>query len=243
MIKKAKIITLAIFATSILAGPTLFSKSSPKNEMQMVDKQKGVFVLLPLPYPHDALEPYIDTLTMELHHDKHHQTYVDNLNKAVKGTKWEGKTMLEMFSEADKLPVAIKNNAGGHWNHTFYWNIMTDDKEKRKMPARLEQEIVKEFGSVEKFRQELKNTGLQRFGSGYAWLIKTADGKLKITSTANQDSPLMNTAEFQGKPLLLADVWEHAYYLKYHNLRGDFLDSFWNVISWHKVDELFFQNP
>lgn len=240
MRKKMKFAAIAI-SVFMLSGPCLLSAKKAQNEMREVEAQKTTFVLLPLPYPYDSLEPYIDKLTMHLHHDKHHQTYVDNLNKAVKGTKWEGKTLLEMFQDTDKLPVDLKNNAGGHWNHTFLWNIMTDDPSKRVMPKRLEAEIIKEFGSVDKFKAELKTAGLKRFGSGYAWLIRTKDGKLKICSTANQDSPLMNTSECQGKPLLLADVWEHAYYLKYHNLRGDFLDAFWNVINWHMVDELFFQ--
>jgi len=203
-----------------------------------VDEQKGTFTLPLLPYAYNALEPSIDERTMHLHHDKHHQTYVDNLNKAVKGTEWASRTMPEMFREAAHLPVAVRNNAGGHWNHSFYWEIMTENRELHAMPERLEKALIKAFGSIDAFKEEFRKAALTRFGSGYAWLIQTGDGSLKITSTANQDNPLMSDALIQGKPLLLCDVWEHAYYLKYTYLRADYFNAFWDVINWHKVDEL-----
>lgn len=203
-----------------------------------VDLQKGTFTLPPLTYPYNGLEPSIDERTMHLHHDHHHQTYVDNLNKAVKDTAWDAKTLPELFLEASHLPAAVRNNAGGHWNHSFYWEVMTDDKAKRVMPERLKNALIKAFGSIDAFKEEFRKASLQRFGSGYAWLIQTKEGTLQITSTANQDNPLMNDVLLKGTPLLLCDVWEHAYYLKYTYLRADYFNAFWDVINWQYVNSL-----
>lgn len=226
-----KTVALAIFTSAILIMPFIFNTENlPKSQMEIIATQTGPdFKLLPLPYAYDALEPYIDKLTLELHHDKHHKTYVDNLNKAVGGTSWEGKTFSELFQSASKLPTDIRNNAGGHWNHTFYWQVMAPGPEKKKMAEALKQEIIDNFGSIDKFREEFRNAGLKRFGSGYVWLVRTKEGLLKICSTPYQDNPLMNDAPVKGEPLLICDVWEHSYYLKYHNLRGDYLDAFFQL--------------
>lgn len=211
--------------------------------LQDVDKQKGVFVLPKLPYAYNALEPYINAKTMEIHHDRHHKAYVDNLNIAIANTKWVDKTLPELFAVASTLPESIRYDAGGHWNHTFYWVVMTGDTKKRQMSERLEKELIKNFGSVKKCREEFRNAGLARYGSGYAWIVKEPNGALKITSTPNQDNPLMNDAPVKGVPILGVDVWEHAYYLQYQNHRADYLDAFWNVIDWDTVDKLAFPSP
>ena len=218
----------------------LSAEDYPKSSLEAVDLQKGIFELPPLPYAYSALEPYIEEKIMDVHHNRHHKTYVENLNKAVKGTEWEGKTLLTLFQSASKLPAAIRNNAGGHWNHSFYWVIMTGDAPKKEMSPRLEKELIQNFGSVDKFKEEFRNSGLDRFGDGYVWLVRDSNGALKIGSTPYQDNPLMDNASLQGTPLLVCDVWEHAYYLQYLNKRGDYLNAFWNVINWQKVDELAF---
>lgn len=237
-IKSKSFIALVLAASSLTGVYLMATNASPKIDITTVDEQKMVFLLPPLPYPYNAMEPYIDTKTMQIHHDRHHKAYVDNLNKAIKGTKWEGMTLRELFKEAHDLPTDIRNDAGAHWAHTFYWECMTGDKRKRVMPERLQDELKQAFGSVDKFKQEFVNGGLKQFGSGYVWLIRGKDGALKVTSTPNQDNPLMTDLKVQGIPLLTCDVWEHAYYLKYQNKRGDYLDAFWNVIDWDKVDKL-----
>lgn len=199
------------------------------------------FTLAPLPYAYDALEPYIDTLTMQIHHDRHHQAYVDNLNKAIAGTPNEGKTLEELVAAAGSISPAVRNNGGGHWNHDFFWNSL----KKPGLPdvvnapsGKLAEAIQEAFGSFDAFKEKFANAGMTRFGSGWAWLI-VKDGKLEICSTPNQDNPLMDVAEVKGKPILGADVWEHAYYLKYQNKRADYLAAFWNVVNWDKVAERF----
>ena len=238
MSKKTALL-LVMTATS-LCGP-LFANDYPQYSLEAVDLQVAPFELPPLPYPYTALEPSIDKKTLELHHNKHHKAYVDNLNKAIKGTEWEGKTLLELFAKASALPTAIRNDSGGHWNHTMYWKVMTGDSAKKEMPKRLETELIKYFGSVDKFKELFRNAGLERFGSGYSWLVRASNGSLQVGSTADQDNPLMDNATFKGVPLLACDVWEHAYYLQYQNRRGDYLNAFWNVIDWKKVDELAFE--
>ena len=186
-----------------------------------------------LPYPYDALEPHIDEQTMRIHHDKHHQAYVDKANAALEGTEWADKDVEEVLRNLDKLPAdkqtAVRNNAGGHANHTFFWQIMSPDGGGRPEGA-LAQAIDEAFGSFEEFQAKFKDAGVNRFGSGWAWLVWNGSG-LEVTSTANQDSPIL-----EGKvPLLGVDVWEHAYYLKYQNRRPDYLDAFWNVVNWAEV--------
>jgi Fe-Mn family superoxide dismutase len=193
------------------------------------------FELPALPYPSDALEPHIDKTTMEIHHGKHHQAYVTNLNKAIDGTEWASKSIEEIVKNAGKISPAVRNNGGGHWNHTFFWNIMSP-KGGGKPSGDLATAIDKKFGSFDKFKEELSNAGVTRFGSGWAWLI-VANGQLEITSTPNQDNPLMDVAEKKGTPILGVDVWEHAYYLKYQNRRPDYLAAFWNVVNWAEVEK------
>jgi Fe-Mn family superoxide dismutase len=193
------------------------------------------FTLSPLPYAHDALEPHIDATTMQIHHGKHHQAYVDNLNKALAGTEHEGKTIEEIVKHAGSISVAVRNNGGGHWNHDFFWNSLSPNA--GGMPTgKLAEAINQSFGSFDAFKEKFQTAGMTRFGSGWAWLI-VKDGKLEICSTPNQDNPLMDIAEVKGSPILGVDVWEHAYYLKYQNRRADYLGAFWNVINWNTVEE------
>ena len=195
------------------------------------------FTLAPLPYAHDALEPHIDTQTMQIHHGKHHQAYVDNLNKAIAGTEHENKSLTELVASAGKISPAVRNNGGGHWTHTFFWESL--DEKGGGMPAgKLAEAIHETFGSFETFKEKFAQAGMTRFGSGWAWLL-VKDGKLEISSTPNQDNPLMDVADVKGTPILGVDVWEHAYYLKYQNRRADYLAAFWNVVDWKKVADRF----
>jgi Fe-Mn family superoxide dismutase len=191
------------------------------------------FTLPPLPYAPDALEPHIDKETMQIHHGKHHQAYVDNLNKAVAGTEHENKSLEQLIASAGAISPAVRNNGGGHWNHTFFWEILTPGGSNQPAGA-VADSITTAFGSFAAFKEKFNTAGLTRFGSGWAWLI-SRDGKLEITSTPNQDNPLMDVADVKGTPLLGVDVWEHAYYLKYQNKRADYLNAFWNVVNWDKV--------
>ena len=195
------------------------------------------FTLSPLPYSHDALEPHIDSQTMQIHHGKHHQAYVDNLNKAIAGSEHENKSLEDLVAGAGKISPAVRNNGGGHWNHTFFWESMKG-KSGGTPSGKLGEAINAAFGSFDAFKEKFANAGMTRFGSGWAWLI-VKDGKLEVTSTPNQDNPLMDVAEVKGKPILGVDVWEHAYYLKYQNKRADYLAAFWNVVDWDKVAERF----
>jgi len=192
------------------------------------------FTLPPLPYAFNALEPHIDAQTMQIHHDKHHQAYVDNLNKAIAGTENENKSLEELVAGAGKISPAVRNNGGGHWNHSFFWEILGANGGQ---PAgALADAINQTFGSLDALKEKMNAAGTTRFGSGWAWLI-VKDGKLEVTSTANQDNPLMDVAEVKGTPILGIDVWEHAYYLHYQNRRPDYLKAIWNVINWNKVSE------
>lgn len=194
------------------------------------------FTLSPLPYAYDALEPHMDEQTMKIHHDKHHQAYVDNLNKAIAGTEHENKSLEELVTNAGKISPAVRNNGGGHWNHTFFWDVLS--KDGGTPSGALAEAINSAFGSFDEFKTKFSAAGLARFGSGWVWLI-VKDGKLEITSTPNQDNPLMDVAEVKGTPVLGVDVWEHAYYLKYQNKRPDYLAGIWSVINWAKVQENF----
>ena len=196
------------------------------------------FTLPALPYAHDALEPHIDTLTMQIHHGKHHQAYVDNLNKAIAGTPHENKSLEDLIENAGSISPAVRNNGGGHWNHTFFWNSLASNA-GGSPTGRLAESINEAFESFDEFKTKFAQAGVGRFGSGWIWLIVKKDGKLDISSTPNQDNPLMDIAETKGVPLLGVDVWEHAYYLKYQNKRPDYLTAIWNVISWDKVAERF----
>jgi Fe-Mn family superoxide dismutase len=195
------------------------------------------FTLPALPYAFDALEPHIDSQTMQIHHGKHHQAYVDNLNKAIAGTENENKSLEQLIASAGKISPAVRNNGGGHWNHSFFWEILSANG-GGKPSGKLGDAINSTFGSFEAFQEKFNTAGTTRFGSGWAWLI-VKEGKLEITSTPNQDNPLMDVAEVKGNPILGVDVWEHAYYLKYQNRRPDYLKAVWNVINWKKVEEHF----
>ncbi|MEO6489193.1 MAG: superoxide dismutase [Ferruginibacter sp.] len=195
------------------------------------------FTLAPLPYAYEALEPHIDTQTMQIHHDKHHQAYVDNLNKAIAGTENETKSLDDLIKKAGSISPAVRNNGGGHWNHTFFWDSLAGNA-GGKPSGKLAEAIDIAFGSFDAFKEKFNQAGMTRFGSGWAWLI-IKDGKVDVSSTPNQDNPLMDVAEVKGTPILGADVWEHAYYLKYQNKRADYLSAFWNVVNWNKVSERF----
>ena len=198
----------------------------------------AAFTLAALPYAANALEPVIDAQTMTIHHGKHHQAYVDNLNKAVAADPvLAGMGLEQLVASAGTLPAAIRNNAGGHWNHTFFWETMAPVTNVGTMSPALEQAITAQFGSIEQFKAKFKEAGTARFGSGWVWLIVGVDGKLAITSTPNQDNPLMDVAETKGTPIIGNDVWEHAYYLKHQNRRGDYLDGWWQVVDWGKVSQ------
>jgi len=196
------------------------------------------FTLPPLPYPPDALEPHIDTTTMQIHHGKHHQAYVDNLNKAIAGTPNENKTLEELVAAAGSISPAVRNNGGGHWNHSFFWESLAANAGGAPTGA-LGTAINSVFGSFDSLKEKMNNAGMTRFGSGWAWLIKDASGNLAVVSSPNQDNPLMDVAEVKGTPLLGIDVWEHAYYLKYQNRRAEYLTAFWNVVNWNKISERF----
>lgn len=195
----------------------------------------GKFNLPELPYSYDALEPYIDARTMEIHFTKHHAGYVNNLNNAIAGTELEAKSLDELLASAGMLPTAIRNNGGGHFNHSLFWSIM--GKDKGGNPAgKLAEEINLTFGSFEAFKDIFSKAATTRFGSGWAWLL-VKDGKLVVSSTPNQDNPLMDVAEVKGTPVLGLDVWEHAYYLKYQNRRPEYIENFFNVINWDAVSK------
>jgi Fe-Mn family superoxide dismutase len=195
------------------------------------------FTLPALPYAPDALEPHIDSQTMQIHHGKHHQAYVDNLNKAIAGTPNENKSIEELVASAGSISPAVRNNGGGHWNHSFFWQILSPGAGGAPS-GKIAEAINSAFGSFDAFKEKLNAAGTTRFGSGWAWLI-VKDGKLEVTSTPNQDNPLMDIAEVKGAPVLGVDVWEHAYYLKYQNRRPEYLAAFWNLVNWKKVNELF----
>ncbi len=191
------------------------------------------FRLPELPYATDALEPYIDRMTMEIHHDKHHGAYVTNLNRAIEGTGWSTKSLEEILPTVSTLPAAVRNNAGGHWNHSAFWKWMKP-KGGGMPTGELANAINLEFGSFDKFKERFTDAGMTRFGSGWAWLIYQ-HGKLMVASTPNQDNPLMDVADAKGVPILGLDVWEHAYYLKYQNRRAEYIAAFWNVINWEEA--------
>lgn len=194
------------------------------------------FELPKLAYSYDALEPTIDARTMEIHHTKHHQAYVDNLNNAIAGTDLEGKSLEEIQKIGTDKP-AVRNNGGGHYNHSLFWELLTPGGSKEPV-GNVKAEIEK-IGGFEKFKEDFSNAAKTRFGSGWAWLVKNADGSVVVSSTPNQDNPLMPVADVQGTPILGLDVWEHAYYLNYQNRRPDYVSAFFDVINWDKVEELY----
>lgn len=192
------------------------------------------FTLEPLPYPADALEPSIDKETMIIHHDRHHQAYVDNLNKAIAGTDAENLSLEEILKNVSKYPAAVRNNAGGVWNHDLFWKVLGPNA-GGEPTGELAEDINATFGSFDDLKKKLQEAGAGRFGSGWSWLIVGEDGKLAVVSTPNQDNPLMDVAEVKGTPIFGIDVWEHAYYLKYQNKRPVYLEEIFNVVNWDDV--------
>ena len=220
---------LAAFAAAAILSTGSFAQTAPA-------PTPAAFTLPPLPYAANALEPAIDAQTMTIHHDKHHQAYVDALNKAVAADPaLAGRSLEQLIRTAGTLPTVVRNNAGGHWNHSFFWKTMAPAGQGGSPSPALTTAIDASFGSLDKFKGAFKDAGTKRFGSGWVWLIVDANGKLAITSTPNQDNPLMDAAADKGMPVIGNDVWEHAYYLKYQNRRADYLDAWWQVVNWSEV--------
>ena len=192
------------------------------------------FKQTPLPYAYNALEGSIDALTMEIHYSKHGAGYTANLNKAIAGTPQEKETLFQILSNVSKLPAAVSNNAGGHYNHELFWTVLPPQKNKPPS-AKLAKAINETFGSMDAFKEKMAKAGADRFGSGWAWLSVDKNGKLFVSSTPNQDNPLMDVVEEKGTPIFGIDVWEHAYYLKYQNKRADYLTAIWNVTNWKEI--------
>lgn len=196
------------------------------------------FTLSDLPYSHNALEPHIDARTMEIHHGKHHAGYTNNLNAAIEGTALAGKSIEDILAQAGSAGAAVRNNAGGYYNHNLFWEVMAPNAGGNPS-GELAPAIDAAFGSFDEFKKAFAAAAATRFGSGWAWLCVDASGKLFVTSTANQDNPLMDVADQKGTPILGLDVWEHAYYLNYQNRRPDYISAFWNVVNWAEVNKRF----
>ena len=211
-------------------------QTNTDSKNQTVVKTPVKFEFQALPYSYDALEPYIDKLTVEIHYSKHHKAYYDNFMNAIKGTNMESMEIMDIFKIISKYPVAVRNNSGGYFNHTFYWEGMKAHGGGQPT-GKLSEAIAKTFNSFDEFKKQFSDAGKTRFGSGWAWLSLDDKGNLFICSTPNQDNPLMDIAETKGIPLLTMDVWEHAYYLKYQNRRPDYIEAFWNVVNLEEVSK------
>jgi len=246
MNKSKVFIALMIFGYVALQYTSIAqTQDTIKGQMQMYQTNKRTNNLIamnqtnkrefqPLPYAYDALEPSIDKLTVEIHYSKHHKAYFDNFITAVKGTEMESMDIKDIFSNISRFPVAVRNNGGGYFNHTFYWEGMKASGSDSPT-GKLSDAITKSFTSFDEFKKQFSDAGKTRFGSGWAWLSLDDKGKLFISSSPNQDNPLMDVSEKKGIPLLVMDVWEHAYYLKYQNKRADYIDAFWNIVNWEEV--------
>jgi Fe-Mn family superoxide dismutase len=220
----------ALLSVAGLAMPSFLKGSEPESFISPTGILDDFFSLPMLGYGYEELEPHIDTMTMQIHHSRHHQAYVTNLNNAMKQNNLDG-TIEDLMKNVSKYPAAVRNNGGGHWNHTFFWKEMKPNG--GGVPTgKIADAINGTFESFEKFKAAFADAAMKRFGSGWAWLVKTSDGKLVIASTPNQDNPLMDIAEVKGTPLLGIDVWEHAYYLHYQNKRADYINAWWNVVNW-----------
>jgi Fe-Mn family superoxide dismutase len=221
-----------------VAAATFSAKSfagGQPNQNKITMEKFDINVFPALPYAYDALEPYIDARTMEIHYDKHHRTYFNNFTAAIKGTQFEKSTIGEIFAKVSQAGDPVRNNGGGFYNHVFFWNNLAP---KSAGPSKeLSDAINMAFSSFDKFKEAFGNAGKTRFGSGWAWLYLTADKKLAVGSTPNQDNTLMDVSPVKGTPLLALDVWEHAYYLKYQNRRPEYIDAFWNVVNWEEVSK------
>ncbi|OPX13040.1 superoxide dismutase [Mycobacterium sp. AT1] len=229
--RRTSIAALAVWAALTVSGIATTYDAAPA-------RAETVFTLPPLPYAPSALEPVIDTETMTLHHDKHHQAYVDALNKAVAADPaLQDKSLEQLVEAAGTLPDVVRNNAGGHWNHSFFWATMAPPAQSGQPSAALQAAIDRQFGSTDAFEAAFDDAGTKRFGSGWVWLIVGHGGELAITSTPNQDNPLMDVADVKGAPILGNDVWEHAYYLKHQNRRAEYLTDWWQVVNWATVSD------
>lgn len=229
----------ALLGLSGLAGK-LVSEEKLKTIEEIASSGSFTEITLPeLPYAYDALEPFIDKQTMEIHHKKHHQAYIDKLNVALKGFKNE-MSITGLFSVISKSDSALRNNGGGHYNHSLFWQLMKPNSSGEKLlpEGKISESINHDFQSFENFQKEFTEKATKIFGSGWCWLIEQ-NGKLTITTTSNQDNPLMDVVAEKGNPLLALDIWEHAYYLKYQNKRADYINNWWNVVNWNKVNELY----
>ena len=220
-------------AVTFVSGNSIAKKLTNLNNLPMENFNIHEFPALPFAY--NALEPYIDARTMEIHYDKHHRAYFTNFTAAIKGTPLENNTIEQIFSKVSAAGDAIRNNGGGFYNHVFFWNNLSARSAGPSLE--LSAALTKTFGSFEKFKEVFSNSAKTRFGSGWAWLYLTSDRKLEVGSTPNQDNPLMDISPIKGIPLLAIDVWEHAYYLKYQNKRADYVDAFWNVVNWEEVNK------
>ena len=218
----------------LVSGLALFAQ----NTLKLLQTPAGKSVFPPLSYSYTALEPSIDSLTMRIHYSRHFRAYYDNFLKAVAGTPFETQTIQQVFGSTSTLPIAVKNNAGGFYNHALYFEIMAPNSGGQPT-GKLADKINNSFGSFDGFKKAFSAAAMGRFGSGWAWLIVKTDKSMAIVSTPNQDNPLMDNAEVKGTPILLIDVWEHAYYLKYQSKRADYVTAFWNVINWKTVSELY----
>lgn len=235
----------AVLATGITIAPSLACKTTQTSTARVAASTYPTangYVQEKLPYAFNALEPHIDALTMEIHYTKHHTAYIKKLNEVkFAHQSMMGKSLEELLQNVSKLPedvrTIVRNNGGGHWNHAFFWKILAPSI-GQQLNWTLFQAVIKKWGSLETFKAEFEKAGTNRFGSGWVWLVKTDKG-LEITSTPNQDNPLMDVVETQGIPLLALDVWEHAYYLNYQNKRADYLKSFWNIVNWEHAEMLF----
>lgn len=224
---------------SLLLGSGIILSSQSKAASKFTSfLNVEIFTLPALPYAYDALEPFIDKLTMEIHYSKHHQAYVTNLNKAIEGTNLANQPIEFILKNILKGSAAVRNNAGGHFNHTFFWNCLAPNA-GGKPSGNIATALEKKFGSFDLFKEEFSKAALSRFGSGWAWLILNESKELQIISTPNQDNPLMDIAEIKGVPLLALDIWEHAYYLKYQNKRAEYIAAFWNIANWKEVENRF----
>ena len=222
---KTLLVTLSLVLAGLLGKPYAL-------DAQITSQS---FVFQDLPYEYDALEPYIDAATMEIHYSRHHRAYYNNFLNAVKGTELEKMAIEDILANISSYPQAVRNNGGGYYNHTIFWQNMTPQT-GGKPSGKLEKALEKTFGSIDAFKEIFAKAGATRFGSGWAWLSLDRQGNLFVSSTPNQDNPLMDVAEQKGFPLLAMDVWEHAYYLKYQNKRADYIEAFWNVINWKEVE-------
>ena len=228
---------VVLFATFSFAGKPFPADNAFWNKAfaKLAESQfTGQSKQLPLPYAYNALEPSVDAKTMEIHYSKHHAAYTKNMNDATTGPEYTSKTLFQLFTEIEKYPVLVKNNGGGFYNHLLFWTLMAPSS-GQEPAGDLLKAINDAFGSVDKFKEVFGNAGKKQFGSGWAWLSVNENGKLAVSSTPNQDNPLMSTTEVRGIPVLTLDVWEHAYYLQYQNRRAEYVDAFWKIVNWKEV--------